>query len=63
MAYNKWHPLDGAEIIRQINNLNDIAEIVKSHHERFDGSCYPTCLGGVDIGVLARMLTLVDSFV
>lgn len=58
----KMHPADGAEIIRQLGNLDDVAEIVLQHHEKYDGSGYPSGLKGEEIQPLARMLTLADCF-
>ena len=56
------HPGDGAEIVRKIKNFEEIAEIVLQHHEKFDGTGYPNGKSGKDIHLLARILTLADSF-
>ena len=40
------HPVIGAEIVRGIGFLNGAAEIVRSHHERWDGKGYPDRLAG-----------------
>ena len=57
------HPSDGAEIILQMKSIDPlIAEIVRQHHERYDGKGYPNGISGEQIQPLARMLTLADSF-
>ena len=58
----KKHPADGAEIVRKIENFQEIAEIVQSHHEKYNGTGYPQALKGEEIHYLARVLTLADSF-
>ena len=58
----KRHSADGADIIRHMNNLDDVAQIVLQHHEHYDGSGYPNGLKGDEIEPLARILSVVDSF-
>ena len=58
----KKHPADGAEIVRKIKNFDIIADIVLQHHEKFNGTGYPCGKKGEEIPVLARILTLADSF-
>ncbi|MGI6270298.1 MAG: diguanylate cyclase [Candidatus Howiella sp.] len=58
----KQHPVDGAEIISQIDGLQDIAAAVRQHHERYDGCGYPDGLSGEEILPAARILALADSF-
>lgn len=58
----KQHPIDGVEIIKNIDVLNGVAPLVLQHHERYDGYGYPNGLKGNDILYLARILTVVDSF-
>ena len=58
----KKHSSDSAEIIRQMDDLDNIVDIVLQHHEKYDGSGYPHGLKGEAIDPLARMLTLADSF-
>jgi len=61
-AIMKQHPEIGARILRMIAGLSDVARLVMSHHERFDGSGYPMGLSGEEIPVGARILTVVDAF-
>lgn len=58
----KRHPVDSAEIVKQIEGLEDVVPIVLAHHERYDGTGYPQGLKGEEIPYLARILTVVDSF-
>src|SRR6204780_1386974 len=48
------HPLIGADIISGIEFLAEAAEVVRSHHERWDGLGYPDGLSGEEIPVAAR---------
>ena len=56
------HPLIGAEIVRGIEFLDSAVEIVRSHHERWDGTGYPDRLAGEDIPLPARVFSVADDF-
>ncbi len=56
----KVHPLVGAEILDRVAFPYPVAPIVRSHHERWDGSGYPAGLVGEEIPVGARILAVVD---
>jgi diguanylate cyclase (GGDEF)-like protein/putative nucleotidyltransferase with HDIG domain len=56
----KVHPLVGAEILERVAFPYPVAPIVRSHHERWDGSGYPEGLSGENIPVGARILAAVD---
>ncbi len=56
------HPVDGAEILEQINGLKEMAKIVRYHQEAYDGSGYPAGLKGEEIPIGARIATAVDAF-
>ncbi len=56
------HPGIGYRILKDIPQLEDILPGVLHHHERFDGAGYPSKLGGDDIPLTARLITLADSF-
>ena len=58
----KQHPDYGAEILRAKDFLGGAAEIVKAHHERFDGSGYPRGLKGEGIPIGARVIAVVDTY-
>jgi HD-GYP domain-containing protein (c-di-GMP phosphodiesterase class II) len=56
------HPAIGARIIEPIRFLTGAMEIVRSHHERWDGSGYPDGLAAEQIPLTARIFALADSF-
>ncbi|MBQ9267347.1 MAG: HD domain-containing protein [Clostridia bacterium] len=58
----KNHPSIGAKIIAPAKIFDPIIPIVKHHHERYDGRGYPSGLKGEDIPLLARIVTVADSF-
>jgi len=56
----KVHPLVGAEILERVAFPYPVAPIVRSHHEKWDGSGYPDGLSREQIPVGARILAAVD---
>ncbi len=56
------HPAEGARMIELIGTLRAAAPCVLHHHERWDGSGYPTGTAGSDIPPEARVLAVADSF-
>ncbi len=56
------HPTIGANIIRNVDFLRNIAEIIKHHHERYDGNGYPDGLRGEQIPIEACILAIADSY-
>ena len=56
----KVHPLVGAEILDRVAFPYPVAPIVRSHHERWDGSGYPAGLAAEEIPIGARILAAVD---
>jgi putative nucleotidyltransferase with HDIG domain len=56
----KVHPIVGAEIVEQVRFPYPVAPIVRSHHEKWDGSGYPDGLSGDAIPIGARILSAVD---
>ena len=56
----KVHPIVGAEILQRVAFPYPVAPIVRSHHERWDGSGYPEGLAGESIPIGARILAAVD---
>jgi putative nucleotidyltransferase with HDIG domain len=56
----KVHPVVGAEILEQVRFPYAVAPIVRSHHEKWDGSGYPDGLAGDRIPIGARILSVVD---
>jgi putative two-component system response regulator len=58
----RTHPGKGAEIIGQVPELAYVADIVRHHHERMDGTGYPDGLRGQSIPHLARIIAVADAF-
>jgi diguanylate cyclase (GGDEF)-like protein len=56
------HPELGYELIRPAGDFDDLAEIVRSHQERFDGAGYPRGLRGEEIPRGARIMSVVDAY-
>jgi PAS domain S-box-containing protein len=56
----KMHPQAGYEILKEIDFPWPIAQIVRQHHERMDGSGYPQGLKGDEILLEARILAVAD---
>jgi diguanylate cyclase (GGDEF)-like protein/putative nucleotidyltransferase with HDIG domain len=57
----KIHPVVGAEILERVRFPYPVTPIVRSHHERWDGSGYPDGLRGTSIPIGARILAAVDN--
>lgn len=62
MAQMRHHPLIGANILKPVAFPWAITPIVRHHHEYYDGTGYPAGLRGDEIPLLARILTVADSF-
>lgn len=58
----KEHPLIGVKILQNASLFQDFIDIVKYHHERFDGKGYPEGLSGEDIPLLARITAVADTY-
>ncbi|MEI2356344.1 HD-GYP domain-containing protein [Mesobacillus zeae] len=56
------HPEAGAEAIKKINGLGNSIEVIRFHHERWDGKGYPHQLVGERIPLLARIVSIADAF-
>lgn len=58
----KLHSTLSAKIIEKLGGLNDLLPAVRHHHEHFDGSGYPDGLIGEEIPLMARIITIADTF-
>lgn len=58
----KQHPIVGANIVSTISFLNEAIDVVKHHHERYDGTGYPSGLKGENIPLLSRIISVADTF-
>ncbi len=56
------HPERGQQALMQIEQLKGAAELIRSHHELFDGSGYPDHLAGLAIPVGARILCAANDY-
>jgi putative nucleotidyltransferase with HDIG domain len=56
------HPVQGVEIIREIDFLDEAVAGIQHHHERLDGRGYPMGLAGDDIPEFARVIAVADAF-
>ncbi len=56
------HPIIGMQIVTPIAFLSDAVQLIRHHHERFDGTGYPDGLVGEDIPLAARVFAVADSF-
>lgn len=57
----KKHPVRGAELVKD-TFLEQISTIIEQHHERIDGSGYPSGLKGDEILLESKILAVADSF-
>ncbi|MBC7543784.1 MAG: HD domain-containing protein [Candidatus Sericytochromatia bacterium] len=55
------HCRTGADLVAQVATLQDVAPIVRAHHERWDGTGYPDGLAGEAIPLGARFLAVADA--
>ncbi|MEO8098907.1 MAG: HD domain-containing phosphohydrolase [Acidobacteriota bacterium] len=58
----RQHTVRGEEICRPMKTLAPVLPIIRSHHERWDGSGYPDGLRGEEIPLLARILQVADIY-
>jgi len=58
----RQHPLVGVKIVEPLCLIDEEKNIIKYHHERWDGSGYPEGLRKDSIPFLARVLSVADSF-
>ena len=58
----KEHTTIGANILKNISLIDHVQEIVRNHHERYDGNGYPDGLKGKEIPLHARIVMVADSY-
>jgi putative nucleotidyltransferase with HDIG domain len=56
------HPADGAQVVRRVDGYGPVADIVLSHHERWDGAGYPRGLRHEEIPLPARLIAVADAY-
>ena len=58
----KEHLNSGYAVLSQIKQYEELAEIMRHHHERYDGSGYPQGISGSDIPLLSHIMIVADVF-
>ncbi len=58
----QYHPVMGASIVGAVPGFEDTLEVVRYHHERWDGLGYPCGLRGDKTPFLARLVAVADAF-
>jgi len=56
------HSAIGERILREVDAYDDVATIVRFHHERIDGEGYPDGIHGDDIPMLSRVIAVADAY-
>lgn len=67
LTYDEWrliqdHTTIGADLVKETPGLGSLEEIIRCHHESFDGDGYPAKLEGDNIPYLARALKIIDVY-
>lgn len=58
----KTHPVVGSEIVTPLSAQHHLVAVVRSHHERYDGTGYPDRLAGDEIPLAARIVGVCDAY-
>ena len=66
LAEEEWdrvrdHPLLGAAILRHVEDIEESMAAVQQHHERYDGTGYPSGVSGTSIALGARIIAVADA--
>jgi HD-GYP domain-containing protein (c-di-GMP phosphodiesterase class II) len=56
------HPVMGAAITAAVTDYNTVVDLVRHHHERFDGAGYPAGLQGESITLTTRLFSIADAY-
>jgi putative two-component system response regulator len=56
------HPIMGEKMISPITLWKDIASLIRSHHEHYDGKGYPDGLKGEEIPLGSRIIGLAEAY-
>lgn len=62
MEHIHRHPLIAAQILGPIDELKEIIQLIKYHHENYDGTGYPDGLSSEDIPLGSRIIAVADTF-
>ena len=58
----KMHPVYSANILESLADIDQLVDFVKHHHEKYNGTGYPSGLYGNQISLGARILCIADSY-
>ena len=58
----KKHITYSVKILEDIKQLKDVVELIKYHHEKYDGTGYPFGIKGEDIPIGSRIIAIADAF-
>lgn len=58
----EFHPVSGYDMCKRLGFLKDELSVIRSHHEKWDGSGYPDRLAGENIPLLARITAIADVY-
>lgn len=56
------HPVQSYEMLKSLRGLDQVKDIVRYHHERFDGTGYPKGFAGKEIPLGARIVAVADTY-
>ena len=56
------HPLIGVKVLEEVGLEKEVLEMVRSHHERYDGDGYPEKRAAKDLPIGVRILCVADSY-
>lgn len=56
------HPVIGYRILNSFDSTIDLADIVLTHHEKWDGTGYPKGLKGEEIPTLSRIISVAEAY-
>lgn len=58
----KKHPQRGSDALKPLKGFENVTQIIRNHHERYDGTGYPRGLSGERIPFGARVLGILDTY-
>lgn len=58
----KRHTVIGDDLLSSFEEIEGLADGIRHHHEKFDGSGYPDSISGDEISIVARMICLADCY-
>lgn len=61
-AQYRMHPVLGEQALMGQDDMQNVAAVIRAHHERYDGQGYPDGLAGQDIPLEARILAVADAY-